>query len=209
MSSALEARMEEMPIRRGDWADEECVGALLSVSFTDDPFVRWLLPRPRDFLRDSKRHPRRAYSAAFDAGTVFVVGDCVAAAVWLPPGAKADRSEELAQAGPETAEDGPAFPPEFPELIAKSAAYCPEAPHWYLGLIAVDPAYRGRGVGTRLLEHCMQYVDRDGLPAYLESTNPANLSLYRRFGFRDLAEVRVGSSPPRFPMLRPERKRTS
>jgi hypothetical protein len=48
MSFALEARMEEMPIRRGDWADEECVGALLSVSFTDDPFVRWLLPRPRD-----------------------------------------------------------------------------------------------------------------------------------------------------------------
>jgi ribosomal protein S18 acetylase RimI-like enzyme len=196
-----------MPIRRGDWKDEECVGALLSVSFTDDPFVRWLMPRSRDFLRDSKKHPRRAYSAAFDAGTVFVVGDFVAAAVWIPPGAKADRSEKLAQAEPETPEDGPAFPPEFPELIEKSGAYCPEVPHWYLGLIAVDPAYRGHGVGTRLLGHCLQYVDRDGLPAYLESTNAANLSLYRRFGFRDLAEVRVGSSPPRFPMLRPKRKR--
>ena len=183
------------------------MGALLSVAFTDDPFVRWLMPRSLDFLRDTKKHPRRAYSAAFDAGTVFVVGDFVASAVWIPPGEKADRSEELAQAEPGAAVDGPAFPPEFPELIEKSEAFRPEAPHWYLGLIAVDLAYRGHGIGTRLLEHCLQYVDRDGLPAYLESTNAANLSLYRRFGFRDLAEVRVGSSPPRFPMLRPEQKR--
>lgn len=192
-----------MTIRPGDWADEERVGALLSVSFTDDPFVRWLMPRPLDFLRDSQRHPRRAYAAAFDAGTVFMVDDFAAAAVWLPPGQKADRSEELAQAEPVAGVDGPAYPPEFPELIEKSAAYRPETPHWYLGLIAVDPAYRGRGVGTRLLEHCLQHFDQDGLPAYLESTNRSNLSLYRRFGFRDLAEVRVGASPPRFPMLRP------
>ena len=32
--------MQEMPIRKGNWNDEESIGALLSVSFTDDPFVR-------------------------------------------------------------------------------------------------------------------------------------------------------------------------
>ena len=194
--------MQDVQIRTGGWDDEERLGALLSVSFTDDPFVRWLMPNALDFLRDSKRHPRRAYSAAFDAGTLFVTGDFAGAALWLPPGAKADRTEEIEQAEAGTPER-PVFPSEFPELISRSGAYCPEEPHWYLGLIAVDPSFRGRGVGTKLMEHCLAMVDRDQMPAFLESTNSANLSLYRRFGFIELAEVRVGSSPPRFPMLRP------
>lgn len=198
--------MNDMSIRRGDWDDEECICALLSVSFTADPFVRWLLPKAQDFLRDSQKHPRRAYSAAFEAGTIFVIGDFAGAAVWLPPGTKTDRSEEIDLAEASTTAESHAFPPEFPELISRSAAYGPNDPHWYLGLIAVDPAYRGRGVGTKLMQHSLAMVDQGGLPAYLESTNAANLSLYRRFGFQELAEVRVGSSPPRIPMLRPARK---
>ncbi len=105
--------MEEMPIRRGDWADEECVGALLSVSFTDDPFVRWLLPRSQDFLRDSKKHPRRAYSAAFDAGTVFVVGDCVAAAVSIPPERRLTDPKNLHRRTPRTQKMARPFRPNF------------------------------------------------------------------------------------------------
>jgi GNAT superfamily N-acetyltransferase len=198
----LEVPLQDMPIRNGGWEDEASIGALLSVSFTDDPFVRWLMPRALDFLRDSQIHPRRAYSAAFDAGTIHVIGDFAGAAVWLSPDKKTDRWEKTAQAEPSAAPKGPVFPPEFPELIARSAFYCPSEPHWYLGLLAVDPAYRGRGVGTRLLEHGLAIVDRDGLPAYLESTNAANLSLYRRFGFQELSEVRVGASPARYPMLR-------
>ena len=194
--------MQGLQVRIGGWEDEQRLGALLSVSFTDDPFARWLMPNALDFLRDSKRHLRRAYSAAFQEGTVFVIGDFAGAALWLPPGAKADRSEEIEQAESGLLAEKPVFPRDFPELISRSGAYRPAEPHWYLGLIAVDPAHRGRGVGTKLMEHCLAIVDRDRMPAYLESTNSANLSLYRRFGFNELAEVRVGSSPPRFPMLR-------
>ena len=203
---SLEVALEEMAIRRGGWEDEEILGALLSVSFSADPFVRWLMPNSVDFLHDSQMHPRRAYPEAFDAGTIFFIGDFAGVAVWLPPAAKIERSEETAPA--ETALDATdhGFPPEFPELISQSAAYRPSEPHWYLGLIAVDPAYRGRGLGAKLMEHCLTLVDHDGMPSYLESTNVANTSLYRRFGFEQLAEVRVGSSPPRFPMLRPAQK---
>ena len=203
---SLEVTLEEMTIRQGGWEDEELLGALLSVSFSADPFVRWLMPNSMDFLHDSQKHPRRAYFQAFDAGTIFVIDDFAGAAVWLPPGAKIDRSEEIAQVAPPSDASGHGFPAEFPALISQSAAYCPSEPHWYLGLIAVDPAYRGRGLGAKLMEHCLTFVDRDGMPAYLESTNSANISLYERFGFKQLAEVRVGSAPPRFPMLRPAQK---
>ena len=52
------------------------------------------------------------------------------------------------------------------------------------------------------MSHALELCDRDKLPAYLESTNAANLSLYKRFGFKLLAEVQVGQSPKRYPMLR-------
>lgn len=198
--------MDKYSIRRGGWEDEARLGALLAVSFAADPFVRWLMPDAGTFIEDSRKHPRRAYAAAFDAGTVFVIGDFAGAAMWLPPDAKSDRSEEIEKSA--VADDGSAgaFPPEFAELLQRSAEYCPDEPHWYLGIIAVDPFHRGRGLGGRLMAHCLDLVDRDGTPAYLESTSATNITLYERAGFEKLAEVRVGSAPPRYPMLRPAQK---
>ncbi|MEK6216215.1 MAG: GNAT family N-acetyltransferase [Boseongicola sp.] len=196
--------MEELTIRSASFDDEELVGALLTVSFADDPFVRWILPDPRKFVADSHSHPRRAYASAFESETVHVVGNNAGAAVWLPPGSKKrNQSEETAP--PDNGVD-PGMPPEFAELMAQSAAYCPTEPHWYLGLIAVDPIHRGKRVGTKLLQHGLGLCDRDGVPAYLESTNAANLALYQRAGFELLAKVQVGQSPARYPMLRPAQK---
>jgi hypothetical protein len=41
--------------------------------------------------------------------------------------------------------------------------------------------------------------------AYLESTNPANLSLYVRHGFEVVGQMQAGRSPPLFPMVRQPR----
>ncbi|MDH5798918.1 MAG: GNAT family N-acetyltransferase [Paracoccaceae bacterium] len=191
-----------LSIRTGTWDDEPRIGALLALSFAADPFVRWLMPDAQKMIEDSSRHPRRAYAPAFDLGTVHILGDFAGAAMWLPPGAESDRSEEIAAAEDTVA---PTFPREFPELLHRSEAYRPATPHWYLGLIAVDPVHRGKGHGTRLLEHGLALCDRDGLPAYLESTNAANLTVYKRAGFELLDEVQVGTSPKRYPMLRPAR----
>ena len=38
-----EETLEEMTVRGGGWKDEEHLGALLSISFTVDPFVRSLV----------------------------------------------------------------------------------------------------------------------------------------------------------------------
>ncbi|MEP1930132.1 MAG: GNAT family N-acetyltransferase [Roseibium sp.] len=134
-----------------------------------------------------------------------MIGDFAGVASGFHQAQKKAYPEEFVPADPSAMMEDHNFPPEFGALISRSAAYCPTNPHWYLGLIAVDPAYRGRGVGTKLLEFCLTIVDHDELPAYLESTNAANLSLYKRFGFQQLAEVSVGSSPIRFPMFRAAR----
>ncbi len=62
-------------------------------------------------------------------------------------------------------------------------------PHWYLPLIAADPARQGQGLGTALMEAAIARIDADGRPAYLESSNPRNIPLYERFGFERIGEI--------------------
>jgi len=46
-------------------------------------------------------------------------------------------------------------------------------------------------------------VDEQHLHAYLESSNPANVPLYRRHGFEVVREIRMQGVPPVVPMVRP------
>lgn len=75
-------------------------------------------------------------------------------------------------------------------------------PHWHLAFIGVDPAHQGQGIGAALLRYALAQIDAQGLHAYLESSNPANISLHRRHGFEVIREIRVGDSPLVTPMLR-------
>jgi GNAT superfamily N-acetyltransferase len=81
----------------------------------------------------------------------------------------------------------------------------PKEPHWYLNAIAVRRGERARGVGARLLEPYIERSNSERIGIYLESSNPRNLTFYRRYGFVefgpriDLPE----SGPPLQPMWRP------
>jgi len=81
----------------------------------------------------------------------------------------------------------------------------PTEPHWYLPLIGVDPSCQGEGHGGALMRHALDRCDRDRLPAYLESSNPRNVSLYLRHGFEIVGKIQVGTSPVLTPMYRKAR----
>ncbi|MDI3314716.1 MAG: ribosomal protein S18-alanine N-acetyltransferase [Mycobacterium sp.] len=53
--------------------------------------------------------------------------------------------------------------------------------------IGVDPAYRGRGIGRRLLEQLLSFAA--GSPVYLEvrTDNAPAIALYRSLGFTEVA----------------------
>jgi ribosomal protein S18 acetylase RimI-like enzyme len=59
----------------------------------------------------------------------------------------------------------------------------PVEPHWYLGVLGVDRLAQSRGVGTALLSRWLAGVDRDGMPAYLETESEGNVRFYERAGF--------------------------
>jgi ribosomal protein S18 acetylase RimI-like enzyme len=87
----------------------------------------------------------------------------------------------------------------------KMAEWHPEEPHWYLPIIGVEPNAQGRGLGGALLRHAVARCDRENLIAYLESSNPRNITLYERHGFERMGEIKVGKGPLVTPMLRQPR----
>ena len=183
--------------------DEAAVFAVLTLAFSSDPASRWTWPEAKTFIAAFPRFARAFGGAAFAKGTAHRIGS-VGAALWLPPGAEPDEAAmgalmmETADAG--TAVDGP-------KLMQQMASHHPKEPHWYLPLIGIDPACQGKGFGSALLKHATDICDRDGMPAYLESSNLANVALYERHGFEAIGRIQVGGSPVFTPMLRRPRRR--
>jgi ribosomal protein S18 acetylase RimI-like enzyme len=185
-------------------ADEEAaVFAILTLAFSRDPASRWTWPEPKVYVEAFPRFAKAFGGAAFGKGTVHRIG-WAGAALWLPPGAQPDEAAIGAlmenTADPGTAVDGP-------ELMQRMASYHPKEPHWYLPLIGIDPACQGKGLGSALLKHATGICDREGMPAYLESSNLANVPLYERHGFEAIGRIQVGGSPVFTPMLRRPRRR--
>lgn len=84
-------------------------------------------------------------------------------------------------------------------------SFRPDEPHWFLPLLGVDPIHQRKGNGSALMQHAVEPCNRDKKLAYLESSNPGNISLYKRHGFEVLGEIQVGTSPVLTPMLRKPR----
>ena len=187
-----------VPVVTATAADAERTIAVLSLAFASDPACRWAWPDPARYLASFPAFARAFGGRAFELGTAHVAGDYDGAALWLPPGAHSDEDALVAliQATvPDERQD------ELFAVFEQMADYHPSEPHWYLPLIGVDPCRQGRGYGSALLRHALAACDRDGTPAYLESSNPANVPLYARHGFEVLGTIQIGASPPIIPML--------
>jgi ribosomal protein S18 acetylase RimI-like enzyme len=171
----------------------------IALAFVADPITRWVWPNAQQYLTAMPRFVRAFGGAAFSHGGAFCSDEYAGAALWLPPGVHPD-DERLGKLMETTA--SPAAREAGPAMFEQMATYHPTDPHWYLPLIGVDPAHQGRGHGAALMRYVLERFDREKRPAYLESTNPRNISLYRRHGFQELGTIQAGSSPTLIPMLR-------
>jgi GNAT superfamily N-acetyltransferase len=135
------------------------------------------------------------------AATFLTEGGC---ACWTPPPGRddwpEDREVRFAEVLRAACDDG-----DLARLavLASTMQRChPEEPHWYLGTLATVRSLQAKGVGTALLGHGLALVDRDSTPAYLESSNPRNLSLYERHGFQVTGQISLPGGPSLIAMWR-------
>jgi ribosomal protein S18 acetylase RimI-like enzyme len=180
-------------------ADEDPAVATVVLAFAADPMARWTWPHAHQYLVAMPRLVRAFGSRAFSNGSAFCTDGYAGAAMWLSPGVHSDE-EGLGAVIESTV--APSIAREAAAIFEQMAAYHPAGQHWYLPLIGVDPAHQGGGHGDALMTYALARCDRDHAPAFLESSNPRNIPLYRRHGFEPLGAIQVGSSPTLVPMLR-------
>jgi GNAT superfamily N-acetyltransferase len=175
----------------------------LVAAFADDPVERWLWPSAEDYEGHFPSLLGAMGGGAFDHHTVWRLGDFLAVALWFPPSASPHGDEIVDVLTNSVAEDKH---DDMYRVLEQMDANHPEYPHWYLPWFGVHPLRQGKGLGSQLLESCLQTVDADRLPAYLETPNPRNLTFYERHGFEVVGEAGSGTCPPVTFMLRPGQK---
>ncbi|WP_416907820.1 MAG: GNAT family N-acetyltransferase [Polymorphobacter sp.] len=172
------------------------------LAFVADPFARWIGDGAASYLGFAADFLDAFGGPAFDHGTAWTANDGQALAMWLPPGVEPDGERMMAIVQDQLS--GPKLD-EMMGVLGQMAMLHPHGDHWYLPVIGCDPLYLGQGLGAMLMKAALERVDASGLPAYLESSNPRNVSLYERHGFEVVGTIQHGSSPAMQAMLRAAR----
>lgn len=191
-----------MTIKTASAAHQAGAISVLTLAFSTDPMARWSLSDPAKYLATFSPIVKAFGGSAFEKGTAYIADGFAGAALWLPPGTRSDE-ESLARLFNENTDDE--IKEDMQVIFEQMEKFHPAEPHWYLPMIGVDPAHQGGGIGSALMAEALKAVDRDGSIAYLESSNPRNISLYERHGFEVIGEIQSGSSPVLRPMLRKAR----
>ena len=194
--------MEVRPAR-GDEVPQ--LAAMLARAFHDDPVTTW-------FMRSEARRPK--YAARFfawqlhrllgqeqvhvaDAGhTPPRAAGPSAAAIWALPGQWRESNWQALRLFVSLVPALLAHLPAATRGVEQVEKRHPPEPHLYLAVLGTDPSAQGRGLGSAVLRPGLELCDREGLPAYLESSKARNVEFYGRFGFRVTGEVRMPGDGP-------------
>lgn len=175
------------PVVRAERNQAAAIGDALAGAFTDDPVWAWLVPtdaprrdeRLRTFFTSMARSYLRRDKHA------YLAGDAAGAALWSAPGSwNLPVREVVRESLPALRAFGRNLPRALRTQLEVERKHPKEPTHWYLGYLGVAPGHQGQGIGTALLREVLERADADRVPAFLESSNERNLTLYERSGFR-------------------------
>jgi ribosomal protein S18 acetylase RimI-like enzyme len=194
----------QVTVRRATTDEAPLIGAALADAFSDDPVFNWLVPADRHtdrlvtfFTSIARSYLRRDKHA-------YVVGDGRGAALWSAPGSWALPPAEIVRETPASLRAfGRNLPRALRTLVQVEGLHPKEPNHWYLGYLGTRCDSQGQGIGSAMLREVLTGADESRVPAYLESSNERNLTLYERHGFRVVHELRaLGSGPTIYRMWR-------
>lgn len=182
--------------------------AILADAFADDPFMAWLFG---DHAARAAALPTWWGFIAANApeGAKLWRVDDHAASLWHPPHHAEPPAPEPepapdddGRAGDDDGGEDEPDPfvqmmlplvggrlPEILEMLGVVRELHPDEPHWYLLALGTRAASQGHGFGARIVRPMLDRCDREGLGAYLESSNPRNIPFYHRLGFQIVSET--------------------
>ncbi|WP_405871639.1 MULTISPECIES: GNAT family N-acetyltransferase [unclassified Streptomyces] len=185
-------------------ADIDSIVSAFTSAFFHDPVWGPAFPDERRRAAQAAVMWRVYATSALRYPWTLVTPGAEAAAIWIPPNGVELTSEEadgleglLAEATtPDTARAIMSIGEQF------EAAH-PSEPFFYLTILGTHTDHRGKGLGMALLAESLARIDALGAPAYLESTNAANLKRYESVGFAVRDEITIPTGQVVTTMWRP------
>ncbi len=192
-------------IRSADRSDWRRVADITAEAFAEDPVTRWVCGKTVSIRSMYRVMARELY---LKHGQCYLTGDD-GATMWMPPGAGAAPSNwsllqfalgQLRRGTPGAIKRGMM-------LSDLMEDWHPSEPHMYLFTIGTRQSARGKGLGKALLAPVLAACDAQGIPVYLENSNPANSGFYGVHGFERMGIFEAGDGGPIMePMWREARK---
>ena len=178
-------------VKRAGENDASLVGEILADAFGADPLMSWISPDPE--------YPRWCWPLAvpflLPYNEVYIAGNGMGAAMWIPPGAKSNIHPSLAMLWDAWRRFGVGSIIRFFRLMSILEKHHPKDHHYYLFAIGVRSEAQGQGIGSSLLEHILLECDRRKVGAYLES-GLHNRPFYQRHGFEVRGEITLPQNGP-------------
>ena len=198
-----------MTARVATEADLEILVEMMTLAFADDPVWGHSLRKAGTDAAEMSAFWRLWIQGALRYPWVWLWNEVEAASVWIPPDGTEMSEEQAAALNALAAVRLGAVGASYLERVMDTFdANHPHAePHYYLSLLATHPAHRGHGAGMALLADNLARIDEQGMPAYLESSNPANDHRYGRLGFVAMGAFQLPDHGPMgTTMWRPSRR---
>jgi ribosomal protein S18 acetylase RimI-like enzyme len=186
-----------MPLARHALAgDLPELSRTLASAFFDDPVISWFFEDAERRAAQVDRMMAFSVEAGLGRGHVYTTQNRRAAAIWSPP--DVPMLDERA---------GASFATLLRKLIgsdaderltgfAKMQEVHPHDSHFYLFSLGTHAEHQGQGLGAQVVAPVLQICDAQGLPAYLESSNPRNIPFYQRHGFELRGELLLAEGGP-------------
>jgi ribosomal protein S18 acetylase RimI-like enzyme len=185
-------------VRTATADDAPALARALARAFRDDPVAEFAHPRAGSRERRLEVFFAGRLRTLVPEELCFCDDELRGAALWAPP----DRWHAPVRESLRWVRLVNHRTPQILAGLRQMERLHPREPHLYLSVLGVAPEAQGRGLGSALMAPVLERCDREGVPAYLESSTDRNVAFYGRHGFRVVRETRFPRGPGMWLMWR-------
>ncbi|MEN3273712.1 MAG: hypothetical protein V7636_2473 [Actinomycetota bacterium] len=185
-------------VRAATPADRVALTASLANAFSEDPLFGWIVG-PNAPLEERMRIFFDMFlktNLGKPDHLVFTSDDGAGAAIWQPVGKWKVPTTDLVRGFPAMIRAFRLRTPTMMSTLTAIEKVHPKEEHYYLEVLGTRKDTQSKGVGSSVISPVLEKCDAEGMPAYLESSNPRNIPFYARHGFEVREEIDCGKGAP-------------
>ena len=195
MSTTIEGTQT---IHQASVAQAPRLATTLTRAFLDDPVTEYFMPDPATRRKELYDMFERmsVERIAGPHNMMYRTENYEAVALWLPPGKTVLSTSESLRLLPVLVSTFGRRSLRALRGMTAMDKHHPDVPYYNLNFIGTDPAHQGEGHGAALMRPLLERFDREGVPAFLESSSRRNHTFYRRHGFELTGEFNLPDGGP-------------